>query len=132
MSKLNPQMTEEDIIIAMSAGNPGAINTCCLIINSGAKIDPDSALGGFGNLMDLDMLEIYGEKIYKLWDHVCNRDIVKVITVLRAYQLGQLAGVDAPAIYHAIDHHGAGLDLEAIVAAVKARLPNFRADYQAK
>ena len=76
-------------------------------------------------LMALDSLGIWEERVYMLWNDVCHRDTGKTIAVLRAYQLGQLAGVTKQALDHAIDHRGQGLDLEAVVAAVKQRLPNF-------
>lgn len=73
----------------------------------------------------LDTLEIYNERIYMLWSDVCGRDMGKMIAVLRAYQLGQLAGVNAVALNHAIDNRGDGIDLAAVVEAVRSRLTNF-------
>ncbi len=60
-----------------------------------------------------------------LWSDVCGRDIGKMIAVLRAHQLGELAGVDAKALNHAINNRGAGVDLGVVLEAVRGRLPNF-------
>lgn len=54
--------------------------------------------------------------------HVCGQDIVKTHAVLRAQQLGL---VSAAAVAHATDNRGAGIDVDALVAAVRERLPNF-------
>jgi len=73
----------------------------------------------------MDTLGIYEERIWGLYEDVCGGEPGKVIALLRAYQLGQLAGVTLEALNHAIDNRGDGLDLEAVVEAVKGRLPNF-------
>jgi hypothetical protein len=96
------------------------------LFSGGGQIDPDDMFQGFGSLMTLDTLGIYGSQLYQLWNDVCKRDLGKMIAVLRAYQLGQLAGATETAIKGAIPNRGRGLDLDAIVAAVQERLPNFR------
>ncbi len=118
-------MSVKDLIVAMGGGNPGALKACMELLLKGEKVDPDAFSGGLGNLLMLDTLGIYEERIYMLWSDVCGRDVGKMIAVLRAHQLGQLAGVDTKVLNHAIDNRGAGIDLDAVVEAVKSRLPNF-------
>ncbi|MCC6404818.1 MAG: hypothetical protein IT405_00290 [Candidatus Yanofskybacteria bacterium] len=60
-----------------------------------------------------------------LYSDACDSDLVKMVAVLRANQLGQLAGTRADALHHAIEHRGEGLDLDAVLQAVKERLPRF-------
>ena len=110
MCRITITMTVQESIIAIAEGHPGAIKACCELLNHGPSIDPDSAGSGIGPILDMDEFKIYGEKIYILWNDVCNCDVIKMIALLRAYQLGQLAGVNLPAIYYAIDHRGEGLD----------------------
>lgn len=123
--RIKLHMSVKDVIIAMAGRNPGALTACMALVERGGIIDPDDAMGGLANLLDLDNLNIWDERIYLLWNDVCGRDLAKMIAVLRAYQLGQLAGATKEAIDHAIDHRGAGLDMDAIMAAIKERLPNF-------
>ena len=126
-------MSIKDIVFALVEGNPGAIITCHELMQYGNMIDPDAALGGgFSSLLDLDVLGIYGERVYYLFSDVCGRDVEKVLALLRAYQLGQLAGVDEAALNHAIDNRGSGLDPEAALQAVKEKLPSFGVTYEAE
>jgi hypothetical protein len=80
----------------------------------------------------LDTLGIYEHRIWGLYKDVCDCHLGKMIAVLRANQLGQLAGVNAHALNHAIDNYGDGIDLNAVVEAVKSRLPNFNPEAIAK
>lgn len=123
--RIKLDMSIEDVIVAMSGGNAGSLTACMELLSWGEEMDPDSFCGGLNNLLMLDMLGIYEERIYMLWNDVCERDVGKTIAVLRAHQLGQIAGVDTETLNHAIDNRGAGIDLEAIMEAVKSRLPNF-------
>lgn len=121
--KLN--MTVLDVITAMSEGNPGAVTACVELLKHGEHIDPDAAFGGLDPFLGLDTLHIWGSRLYMLWNDVCDRDVGKMIAVLRAYQFGQLAGADIQTIHHAIDNRGEGLNLDAVVSAVQECLPNF-------
>src|SRR3989338_1647639 len=115
-----------DIIITMSGGNPGALTACMELMRKGHLVDPDDIFQGLGSIMTLDTMNIWDSRLYMLWSDVCGRDIGKMIDVLRAYQLGQLAGATEAVINYAIDNRGKGLDLDAVVAAVQQRLPNFK------
>lgn len=118
-----------DIIMTMGDDdNPGALTTTCAELLSNSKmVDPDAFADELrlSTLSALDTLGICGKHIYMLWRDVCERDIGKMIAVLHAYQLGQLAGVDAKTLNHAINNRGAGIDLIAVVKAVQSHIQNF-------
>lgn len=117
-------MTMTDVVVAMSEGNPGAMRTCMELIKEAPTVDPDSGLGALGPLLQLDSLNIWGPRLYMLWNDVCDRDVPAMIAILRANQLGSLSET---AINHAIDNRGEGIDLTAIINMVKDRLPGFNA-----
>ncbi len=77
--------------VKMSDGNPGAVNALVELQQDIDKIDPQSALGILGVLMQLDSMEIYGTAIYILWNDKCGQDSRKMIMMLRANQLGFLS-----------------------------------------
>lgn len=113
--------------MAMSNGNTGTLSVCCQILQQSAAVDPDCA-SGILPIMQLDTMNIWESRIWMLYKDVCNCDLPKMLAVLRAWQLGQLAGATTTAINHAIDNCGDGLDLDAIMTAVKKRLPRFNAN----
>lgn len=81
MSRLNINMTIAENIINFTDGNPGAIATICEL---------QKAVGDkFATfLITLDCMELYGSKIYMLWNDCCKRDISKVIEVLNCFEKG--------------------------------------------
>ena len=122
--RITLKMSVEDVLIAMSGGNPGALTVCMDLMKSTPQVDPGNMLGGLGAIMSLDTLRIYEERIWMLYKDVCGEDIGKVIALLRAWQLG-IAPVSKESLAHAIDNYGAGIVVDLVVAAVKARLPEF-------
>lgn len=125
-TRIVPFMSTGDVVIAMSEGNPGALSTCMELLSHGDRIDPDAIMGGgISALLSLDTLGIYGSRLYMLWNDVCKREIELVLALLRACQLGGLAGVTGATLNHAIDHRGDGLDIAAALEAVKEKLPLF-------
>lgn len=62
-------------------GNPGAINACCALIKEGAHIYP--YIDGYRYIMMLNSIGIYGTDIYVLWSDICQRDLEKMIPMLR-------------------------------------------------
>lgn len=126
MTRIKLSMTTQDVVLAMGEGNLGALRTCMELLTHGDQIDPDAAMGGgLSALLSLDTLGIYGSRLYMLWSDVCKREIKLVLALLRAYQLGGLAGVTETTLNHAIDHRGDGLGIDAALEAVKERLPLF-------
>lgn len=118
-------MSMPEVLLALSGGNPGAVTVCMRLLKETPAIDPQDILGGLGNLLALDSYNIWEHRIWMLYKDVCGQDLVKMIAVLRAHQLGQLAGVTECALNHAIDNRGEGLDLDAVLKAVQDRLPRF-------
>lgn len=115
-----------NIVMKMADGNPGAVTG-----NPGAvtvlfqliadKNDPDSWAGGLGNLLSLDTLGIYGPDIWVLFKDVCGQNILNVVTVLRAVQLGLYSERN---LWNCIDNR-TSLDCEQLLTKVRERLPRF-------
>jgi len=114
--------TMMDVFHKMSEGNPGALSVCFQLQSETSKIDPDAAMPEVINLLGLDTLGIYGPRIWMLYKDFCKEDIVNVMAVLRAHQLGMLRETE---INHAIDNWGEGVDLEDILSKVQEKLPRF-------
>lgn len=122
-------ITVPDLVQALTGGNPGALSVCTLILKDGAKIDPDSAEGGFMPLLLMDTFEIYDGDIWLLYKDICGMDIVKLLAVLRACQMGGLADCTQASIKQSLQFVGRGikvqLDLDAILEAVQEKVPQF-------
>lgn len=88
MSRIKLTDTILDVVTKMSDGNPGAINTMTLILKEAKNIDPQAFMDGLSVLLSLDDMGIYGTEIYILSNDQCNRDIRKLLMLLRATQLG--------------------------------------------
>lgn len=93
MSKIELTDTTMDVLIKMSEGNPGALSALMDMLDAGAKIDPQGALGGLGSIMLLDTWEIYGSDIYILWSDKCQKDCRKMLMIMRACQMGNFSHV---------------------------------------
>ena len=124
----------EEIVEAMAKeGTFSSINASVILVELltyGRMIDVDDLFEGFGTVMGLDSLGIHGDKIRQFYE-MCDRNIVKMIAVSRAHQLGQLAGVTREKLMYAIANNGEGIDVDAAVTAVKERLPRFNAEFRA-
>lgn len=125
MSRIKLDMTGIDMMVAMSGGNPGALNVCMELLEKTPVIDPQSALMGFGPIFGMDTLGIYEERIWMLYQDVCSENVSATIAVLRGYQMGQLGGATERAINHAIDNYGDGLNVPLVLAEVMEALPEF-------
>jgi hypothetical protein len=116
---INLNDTMMDVALKMSEGNPGAVTVVIQLLSS--KHDPDSWCGGFGNLMSLDTHGIYGSNIWVLYKDVCAQNILNVVTVLRAIQLGFYTEKD---LWRCIDT-STPLDVQELYGLVKRELPMF-------
>jgi len=130
MSEHKERIKLEDTIVSavmkMSDGNPGALSTLMEIYSKNPKIDPDDIIQGFGPILHLDSLGIYGTDIYILHNDICERDIVKTLAVLRAVQLGHFNGAILKDACHRQDRSGKSMvPVDELYAKVKERLPNF-------
>ncbi len=121
--RITLDMSIVDVFHAISEGNPGALRVCMELFERAASIDPDSVMGGLGALLNLDSRGIYGSRVWMFYKNVCGCDPAKLLALLRAVQLG--LGLTDAALNHAIDNRGDGIDVDALVAAVKARLPRL-------
>jgi len=127
--KIQLNDTVMDMMVKMSEGNPGALTTCMELIKTKNRVDPDAFMGGIGNILDLDRMGIYGTDIYVLWSDICDRNIAKMITILRASQLGFISDKIIADASHYQDYSGKGMiDVEDLYKKVKERLPNFDPD----
>jgi hypothetical protein len=120
------QLTDStlDILIKMSDGNPGALTVLMRMLKEGGAIDPQSFAGGLGAILSMDSHGIHGSRVWMLYKDVCKESSESTLAVLRACQLGQLS---ESTMLTAIDTYGQGVDVAAIVASVKERLPQFGA-----
>lgn len=125
IERIEANMSPQEVLITMGEGFPGAIAVCMELLKHGEQIDPDAELGGLSFLPLLDSLNIRGWRLYALWKDVCNKDVRNMMAVLRAYNLGRLAGIDEKTLQHAIDNQGEGIDLDTVMSAVQERLPKF-------
>lgn len=117
------------MMLKMAEGNPGAASALSAVYMEAETIDPDSVLRGFGKILCLDSLGIYGTDIYVLWSDICNRNTVKMITLLRGNQLGFVSSALLKDISSRQDHSGKDLiNVDDIYRKVCERLPNFDKD----
>lgn len=121
-SRIELSDTLTGMVYKLSGGNPGALKVLLQLCQDSTAIDPDNGFGGFGPLMRLDELGVYGSRIWMLFKDVCDSNLTKMVALLRAHQLGL---VDEISIGHAIDDHGFGIDVDELVSQVKIRLPKF-------
>lgn len=114
-----------DVIVKMSEGNPGAMTTLMNLLTPN-NIDPDNIMGGVGVMLSLDTYGIYGTDIYILFNDICDRNLVKMLTVLRATQLGYFNHNTLKDVCHRQDRSGKALvPIDELYLKVKEFLPNF-------
>jgi len=109
-------------VAKVAEANPGAITVACEVLCRAEAIDPDDAFGGMGVILTLDGLGIYGPRIWMFYKDVCKQNLVSMLGILRAHQLGYLS---EESLNQAIDNYGDGVDVEVLVAKVKEYLPRF-------
>ena len=112
----------KSIVIKLSEGNPGGLTVMMSLIEKTQSIDSDAGLGPLAHILQLDSYGIYGSRIWMFYKDTCGCNLESMIAVLRAVQLGKLP---ESTMHHAIDNYGEGIDIKAIVDAVKKELPNF-------
>ena len=95
--RLSLEDSLSQIISKLSEGNPGAGTVLSHVLNYAGGIDPRDAGGGFGPLLSLDTLGIYGSDIWLLYKDVCKENLTWFVGVLRAVQLGQVSEADVKA-----------------------------------
>jgi len=111
----------------MSDGNPGTMGCVSEILKDAANIDSDNFAGLLGPLLSLDMYNIYGADLYKFYNDYCYKNVVMMIAVLRAVQLGKYSVKELKDMIYG--DSGRGFDMFANVAKlyslVQDQLPRF-------
>ena len=126
MSKLNLNMGLVQCLTELSQGNPGAITAIVDCMKYNPEIDPDDVFGEFGPIIALDNYKIYGTDIYVLWNDICDRNSAKMITLLRAVQLGELSRTTLQIASRKQDRSGKDMiDFDSIYTKVKEFLTDF-------
>ena len=125
MSRLKLEMSFNDILWALSDGNPGAINVIIESMKHNEDIDPENAFKGYGFALFLDSLEIYGSRIWMLYKDVCRENLAHTIGVVRSVQLGI---VPADELNQAINGEKK-LDVMGTLEKVCKELPQFNVGY---
>jgi hypothetical protein len=87
MTKVVGEDSIMDVIIKISEGNPGAMVCITQMLQ---YEDWYSNVPGALMVLQLDSLEVYGEKLYMLWNDCCNQDMKQLELVLRNWQTGYL------------------------------------------
>lgn len=129
MSRIQLSDNTMDVIVKMSEGNPGAMTALMEIMSKGAKIDPDDFMGGLGAVLGLDTNGIYGTDIYVLYSDICDRNVAKMLSVLRACQLGFFSSNILTDACSRQDYSGKKMiPVDELYLKVKERLPNFHSN----
>ena len=112
----------QDILFKMSEGNPGALTVLLKMLAETKDIDPDNMLGGFGPILSLDTLNLYGSQIWMLYKDVCKESLVSTLAVLRGWQLGFTT---KDQIHKAVENYGDGINVANLHLKVVEQLPLF-------
>jgi hypothetical protein len=130
MSYSNPRIEATDnqlsIVMKMSNGNPGAVTVLAKAMKLSPSIDPQCAFGPFGPPLSLDTFGIYESHIWVLYKDVCNQDMVLMLALLRAVQLGIMLETE---LHTAIDKpfEFAAARAQQLLEQVKEELVDFGA-----
>lgn len=122
MSKLKLDMNINDALFALSEGVPGAMTVMMDGFRHGDVIDPDG-MGGWGFLLNLDMMGIYGSRIWMLHKDVCKENLSCTMGLVRSVQMGV---IQAETLNAAIDGKGC-IHVERTIDKLREKLPNFKA-----
>lgn len=91
MMKIKEGMSTLNIIVSMCDGNPGAMSALMELMKPSIKdIDPTTNDVTWHYVLLLDLYEIYGTDIYVLYNDICQREVPKMIAVLKATELDLL------------------------------------------
>lgn len=123
------QLTDNgiDIIMKMVEGNPGAISVLTTLIKEEPKIDPDSFLAGFGTILSMDEMGIYGTHIWILYKYSCGQNVLNLITLFRAHQLGFVTSesIKSASTEAAASSREPSFDFTDLFSKIKTQLPDF-------
>lgn len=92
------------------------------MMEHGAKVDPQSFMGGMGAILSLDTHGIYEERIWMLYKDLCQEDIIKTFACLRGCQLGFISEQQ---LSNAINGDRDAVVVDDVLKRVKDRLDQF-------
>lgn len=90
-TRIELEDTTISMIMKMTGGNPGAITVLAEVLQKNPYIDPDDFMGGLGPILGMDSHGIYEHRIWMLYKDVCNQNLLNMLGLLRAVQLGFLS-----------------------------------------
>lgn len=73
---------------------------------------------GFRPLLNLDSMGVYGQRITRLYNDVCGRNVEKTVGVLLAAATGMIS---EDALNHAIDNNGKGINVDQLVTQIRQK-----------
>ncbi len=81
--RITADMSIDDMVVTMSEGNPGALTCMVNMLN----YNPMALL----DILFFDTMEIYGSKIYMLWNDCCGRDMDKFNKTIQYIREGKVS-----------------------------------------
>jgi hypothetical protein len=117
---LNTTLLQASMLV--SEGNPGAMTALMALIKESPKIDPQSIWKEWGPFMSFDSYAIYGSEIHVLYKYICEFNCLKVLTLLRAVQLGLLP---CAALKTAIETEQHNFNFEELLYKVQEQVSQF-------
>lgn len=112
-----------DALVKLWDGQSAALDVMLALLERSALIDPDNASEGFGAVLALDSLGIYGRDIWKLYSEVCSEDLILMVALMRA---AQLHIISAASLKNELRNPGhTGLNLRQTLLRVQTQLPAF-------
>lgn len=84
MSRINVNSTIAEIVSSISEGNPGAMSVVMYFLTEGDIL----------SVLMFDKLELYGSKLYMLWNDCCGRNFINVKKVLDLWQQERISKED--------------------------------------
>ena len=115
----------------MSKGNPGAISVLIQIVNHADNIcpmdDPDDVPPYIKILISMDVLEIYGSKIWLLFKDICGQDLPMMVALLMSMSY-DISVLPSSIILDALEGK-LQINLDKVKSAILEKLPKFNFNY---
>lgn len=129
-----PRISETDsartAVTKLCEGNPGALRVLCDLFKASPVVDPGAMAGsGLAPLLLLDEWGVYGPHIWLLYKDICGEDITRMLTVMRAAQLGIILPDEILMSIKLADGPGGGyrgfINQDSLLEKVQERIPDF-------
>ncbi len=102
-------------MIKIADGNPGACTVIAEAVKANPECDPDCAFAELGPVFAFDSHGIYGSEIWVFYKDVCKKNIVTLLGLMRAEQLGFTSNANKVTKE----------EIPVLLKKVKERLPEF-------